>query len=425
MVGNQNTRLLFDKSLDDILEKYPVLDLFKAAANSFVKQVSGTTQIWAASRDWFLESWGRDTFISLPGILLTTKRFSEAKAVIQNYAHYEKKGLIPNRIRPHNIEYNNADGSMWFIQAIKSYLNCTKDWDFVRQMRVTIKNIIDNYIQGTSYKRFGEEQKIKMDENDMLIITPPQATWMDAEPIKHIPITPRNGKAVEINALWYSNLRFLATIENHFNINGVKTKHYTSIADRVKIVYNEKFWNNHENTLYDVLDGDPHQGAIRPNMIIAVSHGGDLLPESRQISAFNSVLNDLLTPGGLRTLSPRDSNYIGEYNTNSPPEEKDLAYHQGTAWPWLMGSYCDALKRVRTYQGKNINCIKKEIGKTLTPLIRFCMESPFKSLPEVFSGNPPYFPGGTTSQAWSVSEILRVIVENNICELNNKHQEMN
>ena len=416
MVGNQPIKLLFDKDIEYLLTNYPVLETFKAAADSFVKHVDGTAQIWAASRDWFLEAWGRDTFISLPGILLVTGRYVIAKAVIQNFARYEKNGLIPNRIRPNLVEYNNVDGSMWFIQAIKSYLNYTNDWEFVQEMLPVIRNIIDGYIEGTSYERFGKDQIIKMDEHDGLLINPPQATWMDADPTGNQPITPRNGKAVEINALWYSNLRFLAAIEKHFHIRSRKTKYYNSIATRVKIAYNKKFWNSDENALYDVIEGDLHKGAIRPNMVIAVSHGGDLLPENRQIGVVNSALSDLLTPGGLRTLSPRDSNYIGKYNTNLPPKQKDLAYHQGTAWPWLMGPYSDALVRVRFYEGKNKNSIRSEIARNISPLVRFCMESPFKSLPEVFSGNPPYNPGGTTSQAWSIAEILRVLVKHKIIE---------
>jgi len=193
-------------------------------------------------------------------------------------------------------------------------------------------------------------------------------------------------------------------------------KYYRSLADRVKEAFNEKFWNPSEEALYDVIEGDPHKGAIRPNMVIAVSHGGDLLHPSRQMGIVNSALNDLLTPGGLRTLSPRDSHYIGEYNTYLPPERKDLAYHQGTAWPWLIGPYSDALARMRQYEGKNQESIRGEIARNISPLVRFCVESPFKSLPEVFSGSLPYYPGGTTSQAWSVAEVLRILIEYKIIE---------
>ena len=166
----------------------------------------------------------------------------------------------------------------------------------------------------------------------------------------------------------------------------------------------------------DVIEGDPHGGAVRPNMVLAVSHGGDLLPENRQIGVVESAQKDLLTPGGLRTLSPRDSQYRGIYDTYQPMNKKDLAYHQGTAWPWLIGPYCDAQATVRQHQGESTASIREEIARVIAPLARFCVESPYKSLPELFSGDPPYEPGGTTSQAWSIAEVLRIIDKHNIIE---------
>jgi len=166
--------------------------------------------------------------------------------------------------------------------------------------------------------------------------------------------------------------------------------------------------------LFDVVDGDPHKGAIRPNMVFAVSHCEDLLAEDRQRGVLDSIKNDLLTPGGLRTLSPRDSNYRGDYDTYSPIEQKDLAYHQGTIWPWLIGPYSDAFARIQRHEvayARPEESIKLEICKVIAPLVRFCIESPYKSLPELFSGNPPYYPGGTSSQAWSVAEVFRVLKE--------------
>jgi predicted glycogen debranching enzyme len=414
MVGNQLTKLEYDTVDDSFWQQFPVLDTFLNAADTFVKHVDNNIQLWAASRDWFLEEWGRDTFISLSGILLVTKRFEEAKAIFRNFAKYEKNGLIPNRIQK-KIEYNTVDAPMWFIQSIKSYLQHTGDLKFVIEMLPVLRKIIDAYKKGTYYKRFGRKQIIKMDENDALILSPAQATWMDADPSgtgRNI-VTPRNGKAVEINALWYDNIRFLAKLED-YEKNSLKTKDYESIADNIKKSFNNKFWNQSENALLDIIEGDPHGGAIRPNMIFAVSHGGDLIPINRQIDVFRSVKKDLLTPGGLRTLSPRDSHYKGTYDTYLPVDEKDWSYHQGTAWPWLIGPFCDALARIRLSQGKDITTIRQEITQIISPLVRFCIESPFKSLPEVFSGDPPYEPGGTTSQAWSVAEVLRILDKYNI-----------
>ena len=423
MVGNQPTRLVYGEDDDSFWEKYPVLETFMHAADSFVKHVGGTVQIWAANRDWFLEEWGRDTFISFPGILLVTRRFDEAKQIVRDFATYEKNGLIPNRIKKNTIEYNSVGAPLWFIQAMKSYWQYTSDLNFVTEMLPVLRRIIDAYKNGTSYERFGNKQTIKMDENDALIVSPPQATWMDADPSgtgKTI-VTPRNGKAVEINALWYDNIRFLATLERQEK-NLLKAKDYDSLADDIKKSYNSKFWNWSENALLDVIEGDSHGGAIRPNMVLAVSHGGDLLSENRQIGVVESAQKDLLTPGGLRTLSPRDSHYRGIYDTYLPMNKKDLAYHQGTAWPWLIGPYCDALASVRQHQGESASSIRDEIARNIGPLVRFCVESPYKSLPELFSGNPPYEPGGTTSQAWSVAEVLRILKKHNIIE--EKHSRM-
>jgi predicted glycogen debranching enzyme len=391
MGANQETRLKTD---DFSFEDYPVLETSRNAASMFVKNINGEVQIWASSTDWFMYEFGRDAFISLPGLLLVNKRFEDAKKVFMRFAKFQKKGLIPNNIQNENIQYNSADASMWFIQALKKYLNYTNDFDFVNDMLPVLRRIIGSYKNGTSYGRYGREQVIKMDA-DGLIVSPEQGTWMDADAFgKTRPVTPRNGKAVEINALWYDNLRFLAKFDSD----------YDSLADAVKKSF-KKFWNRSEKALLDVIEGDPHGGAIRPNMIFAVSNCEDLLSKSRQKMVVRKVEKDLLTPGGLRTLSPRDSYYKGTYDTSLPFEQKDQAYHQGTAWPWLIGGFCDAFSKIGKWE---------KIPKIIGPLVRFCLESPFKSLPEVFSGDPPYEPGGTKSQAWSVAEVLRILVEHKI-----------
>ena len=191
MRGNQATRLLLDKSIEELNAQHSILKVFNAAADTFVKHVDGEVQLWAASRDWFLEPWGRDTFIALPGILLVLGRFHEAQSIIRNFARYEQNGLIPNRIRPSLIEYNTADASMWFIQAVKAYFKYTNDLDFIHEVYSVVKNIINHYAQGTGYHRYGRENSIHMDPDDCLITSPPQATWMDADPLgTGQPITP-------------------------------------------------------------------------------------------------------------------------------------------------------------------------------------------------------------------------------------------
>lgn len=412
-----------------------IVPTFRAAADSFVKHVRGTVEIWAASRDWFFEQWGRDTFISFTGTLLVNGRYEEAREVLRSFARYEKDGIIPNRITdPANPEYNTVDGSLWFLRALKKYADYSGDRAFVREMAPTVARVLASYRDGTSYVRNGATHAIGMDQSDGLIVSPAQATWMDADPRSTGAITPRNGKAVEINALWYANLAWAADLAREGVMPAAQAAGWDALAARAKKSFNDKFWNAAESCLYDVIEGDPHGAAIRPNMAFAVSEGEDLLSPERQEAVFRVLTRELLTPYGLRTLSPRDSYYRAHYDTGSQPEpgspdfwkHKDFAYHQGTVWPWLMGAYIDTLVRVRTARGRDRDEIRAEVRALMTPLVEFLMER--GSLPEVFNGgevkpwsqgegDAPYeltgaqYPGGTASQAWSVAEALRVLVE--------------
>lgn len=382
------------------------------AANTFIKHKDGSVQIWAASRDWFLEEWGRDTFIALPGLLLYTRRFDEAKEVFRRFARFEKAGLIPNRISEKETLYNTADASMWYIHSLETYITLSGDSDFLYEILPTVRNIIDGYRNGTSYFLAGSDQLLFMD-TDGLVVSPRQATWMDANPDPHnleASITPRNGKTVEINALWYSNLKILAHWEEKMG-NEEAAKDLLELASKVKKSFGKKFWNASENCLLDVLEGDSHGGALRPNQIFAVSHGKDLLSKIKQKQVFEAVKKDLLTSGGLRTLSPRDSYYQAHYDTYLPMAEKDKAYHQGTVWPWLIGAYADAFMKIGGINKTAKDDLRLSLREILGPLVEFAWESEYKSLPEVFSAENPYQPGGTTSQAWSVAEVLRVLIQ--------------
>ena len=427
-----------------------VRTLLTEAADGFIKHDDGSVQIWAASRDWFLEEWGRDTFVSLPGLLLSTGRHDEAKAVLRRFATFERGGLFPNRIeeKPAAADYNAADAPMWFIQTVKKTIAATRDWEFAQEMAPILRRIVARYQEGTGYARYGRFNAIRMDF-DGLVSTPAQATWMDADPGgADRPVTPRDGKAVEVNALWYSNLRFLADLERRFGA-GAAAKAADALADKVRLSFNEKFWFFSEENrrawggdggaLRDVVGGDPHGDAIRPNMIFAAALGGDLLTPERRRAVVLAVTKDLLTRRGLRTLSPRDSFYRGTYDTARPPSEKDLAYHQGTAWPWLMGAYADALAGVRRDQGWDAGRLRVELRALMTPLVAAAASRPEGSLPEVFDGGKPdpalasftlddpaglagafssaapaQNPGGTRSQAWSVAEVLRALIEHGL-----------
>ncbi len=417
----------------DVWKESPALaEVLRLAAGTFVKHFNDSVEIWAASLDWFLEEWGRDTFVSLPGLLLSTGRYDEAKENLRRFARFERGGLIPNRLpQGGGAEYNTVDGSLWFIEAVKRCWAATGDAAFRDEMMPVVRRIVAAYQKGTGYKRYGRFNRIYMD-SDGLIVGPAQATWMDADPEGlDRPVTPRNGKAVEINALWYSALRFAGE---------------DALADRVKRSFNEKFWLETEDNrrawggsggaLRDVVEGDPHGDAIRPNMLLAASVGGDLLSPERRRAVVLAATRDLLTPYGPRTLSPRDSFYRARYETSLPPAQKDLAYHQGTVWPWLMGPYLDALAQVRRDQGWDQARIQDEARAAMTPLMDFLVRHPEGSLPEVFDGGTPspalagfsledpgglraalrglatgQRRGGTRSQAWSVGEALRVLVE--------------
>jgi len=405
MTANQSTRLNQEIESLNFLTQPDTFSILESAADLFVQHVDDTVKIWASSRDWFMEEWGRDTFISLPGLLLTTGRYDEAKHVFLQFAQHEQNGLIPNVIRNNELAYNTADAPLWFVHALKAYVIATGDWSFVGELMPRVRNIIAGYTRGATFGRSGRDYRIYMDE-DGLIVSPPQATWMDADPAGDgsTPVTPRDGKCVDINALWYGVLRFAITAEKALNVNADTTELETR-SEQVKSSFRREFWNENSGCLYDVI-GD---GAVRPNQLIAISHGEDLLDAAQQAKVLGVVQRELLTPGGLRTLSPQDPMYRGEYDTSAPMSVKDLAYHQGTVWPWLIGPYCEVVNSVRNREGVVADAIRHEIGTAIAPLVQFCLDSEFKSLPEVFSGDYPYEPGGTTSQAWSVAEVLRVL----------------
>ncbi len=416
------------------------------AAAGFIRHEGGGVQIWAADRDWFLEEWGRDTFIALPGLLLSTGRSAEAQANIRGFARYEHEGLIPNRIadvskwtpqNPQGAEYNTSDGPMWFVQAVRRTAEASGDEAFEVEMAPVVRRIMERYRTGTGYRRYNRFNRIYMD-SDGLVITPAQSTWMDADPDGlDRPVTPRNGKAVEINALWYANLRYLAHLERRSGRLQAAAE-AEGLADRVRISFNERFWFEPapgSGALRDVVDGDPFGDEIRPNMLVAISVGGDLLSPERQRPVVLTATRELLTPYGMRTLSCRSPRYCERYDTSQPPIVKDQAYHQGTAWPWLMGPYADALVAVRRQEGWEEPRIQEELRALLQPLLAYMVEHPEGTIPEVFDGGRPLQAlqrfslddpagltaalaapsdqqgGGTRSQAWSVAEVLRVAVQ--------------
>lgn len=379
-------------------------DIFKellVAADSFVVRNSdGTIQIMAGY-PWFDMNWCRDTFISFPGILLVTQRYEYAKSVFSFYAKQQnKEGLLPSRILQNGQkEYLCADGSLWFIEALNRYQLSVQNKDadtFIKKMIPTVNKIIDYYINSSGV--------VYMDK-DNLIMVPQRWTWMDAS-VWGNPVTPRYGKPVEIQALFYNALG----IASKFNL-GSGNKKLSQIYDKVREdvgkSINERFYSKGMLYPYDVIDGDPHGTAIRPNAVFLLSLSciKDLLSQPKKEAIVWVIEKELLTPCGLRSLSLYDEKYIGRYNTFDPLEVKDLAYHHGTVWPYFMSHYIRAKKEVMV-EKQNLEFVN-DVKDKIKNLFNYIRDN--ETVPEVFSGSEPYAPGGAVSQCWSVGAMLEII----------------
>jgi predicted glycogen debranching enzyme len=350
------------------------------AADSFlVRRGNGRSII--AGYHWF-DDWGRDAMISLSGLLLSTGRLQEARAVLQTFAASARGGVLPNDLGAGS--YNTVDASLWFIQAVSSYFRRSCDLELLRQIWLCLKGIVRRY--SSAGQGFGMS-------SDGLISCGPALTWMDAR-VDGQPVTPRAGKCCEINALWYSGLEKMkemaAALDEPWEEGG--------LAKLVKESF-QRFWNPEMGCLFDVLD--PEDASVRPNQILAAAVPG-LLPEIKRRSILDVVTRELLTPYGLRTLSPRDPRYVGRYEGG--PAQRDAAYHQGTVWPWLIGPYVDALLSIN--EGSRESRVRAR--GALAPLLALDRGG-IGTLPEVFDGDPPHRPAGCISQAWSVAEVLRAL----------------
>ncbi|MCX6676350.1 MAG: glycogen debranching enzyme N-terminal domain-containing protein [Methanothrix sp.] len=359
----------------------PVQNLAQAADSFIVKRGLGKSII--AGYHWFGD-WGRDAMISVPGLLLVTGRFNDARAVLKIFAGAMKDGILPNDLDAGS--YNTIDASLWFIQAVFSLFKYTRDLEFIRHLWPSMNCIIDSYstcIPGACM------------HSDYLINTEPALTWMDAQ-VNGVPVTPRAGKACEINALWYSSLRIMDILAGYLG-----EEREDKMSERVKNSYQE-FWNEDKGCLYDVIN--PRDSSIRPNQIIAAAISFDLLSLEQKKSIVDVVTRELLTPYGLRTLSFEDSRYIGKYEGNW--NERSLAYHQGTVWPWLLGPYITAFLSVNRYSEES----RVQAKEILSPLIAF-NQAGINTIPEILDGDAPHMPRGCISQAWSVAEVMRAWYE--------------
>ena len=344
-----------------------------------------------AGYPWFSD-WGRDTMVSLPGLTLTTGREDEAAQIMRTYSRYVDKGMLPNRFPDagETPEYNSVDATLWYFEAIRAYHQATGDLQLVRELFPTLIDIISWFQKGTRYG-------IRVDLSDSLLQAGEaglQLTWMDAK-VDDWVVTPRQGKPVEINALWYNALRITADFARALE---EPDGPYSEMA-RLCAAHFERFWYEPGEYCYDVIDGpEGDDSSLRPNQLLAVSLHYSPLTEQQQRSVVNACARHLLTSHGLRTLSPTDSKYIGVYGGS--PSKRDGAYHQGTVWAWLIGPFISAYMRVHG--------VDKAAESMLRPLLNQLRDGCVGSVSELFDGDPPFAPRGCPAQAWSVAELLRV-----------------
>jgi predicted glycogen debranching enzyme len=339
---------------------------------------------------WFVD-WGRDAFIALPGLLLSTGRFDRAKSLLTTFAQAADEGMIPNRFDDYSdtAYFNSIDASLWFINAAFQYLDRTDDsGTFTQHLLPVIRWIISSYHKGT---RFG----IHADTDGLITAgtEETQLTWMDAK-YDGVAITARYGKAVEVNALWYNSLCLIAQFYN--DRDPQNAEHYKSMADIVRDGFGKAFWNAQSGYLNDcILPNGQVDSTLRPNQIFAVSLAFSPLTLQQQKSVVHAVQADLLTPYGLRTLSPNDSRYKGTHL--GPQQQRDNAYHQGTVWPYLIGPFVEAWLKVNNRTRKN----KRKAAKFIQPLLQHLTEDGcLGQLCEIFDGDDPQKPRGCFAQAW-------------------------
>ena len=381
-----------------------VKTLTTAADQFIVARERGKTVI--AGYHWFSD-WGRDTMIAVPGLTLATGHAEIARSILAEFANHVDQGMLPNRFPDtgETPEYNTVDATLWVFEAVRSLLQYTNDYEFVRaNLYAVLADIIDWHVKGTRYN-------IHVDDDGLLYSGEPgvQLTWMDAK-VGDWVVTPRQGKPVEIQALWYNALRVMEHLAGKFKEIMAK-KNYAARADKARASFNKMFWNEEVGCLYDVVNGDARDGSIRPNQILAISLTNSMVSKARAKGILGMVQRELLTPRGLRTLSPRDPNYVGRYKGD--PRSRDGAYHQGTVWPWLMGPYITAY--VKTFGEK---AGRKFAIEWLADFQDHLNEACLGQVSEIFDGDAPHTPRGCVAQAWSVAELLRAAAEDVYKSLN-------
>ncbi|CAN5468010.1 amylo-alpha-1,6-glucosidase [soil metagenome] len=411
-------QLLAQASSTSVSMQHKMLTL--AADDFVVRRQSTRSNSIIAGYHWFSD-WGRDSMISLPGLAVITGRTKNARSVLETFGAYLSEGMLPNFFPDSGQppQYNTSDATLWWASALLRYYRETTDTQFVREQLPLLESVVEWHQKGT---RHG----LKMDPSDGLITAGDasvQLTWMDAK-VGDLVVTPRSGKAVEINALWYN---FLKTIEFLYCATGSaglsesppgkpglvgssrKSEYYSKIAELVKSNFN-KFWNQKAGCFYDYIrDDGTADKAIRPNQLLTASLTFPVATQEQAKSMLAVVESDLLTSKGLRTLSPHDLNYKGSYGLGKDQAnqyDRDSTYHQGTVWPWLFGPWVDC----RIYAHGNEPENHKFIAEKLRPIMDHVLsEGCIGSVSEIFDGDAPHAPRGCVAQAWSVAELLRIL----------------
>jgi len=395
-------RLRQDKLVEHALSSDPFTQNLILAADQFIAHRQSTdAKTILAGLPWFTD-WGRDTMIAFPGLCLATKRYKEAKEILISFATYVKNGLIPNMFPDDGMEplYNTVDASLWYFQAANQYIEATGDSSVVREILYPcFKKIIDAYQNGTAFS-------IKMDDDGLISAGSglDQVTWMDVR-IKGVVVTPRHGKPVEINALWYNALMIMADLSNRFGMDG---NPYKKLASQVEKSFNKKFWNSKTQCLFDVVD--PIDASIRPNQLYALSLTHPVITGAKARSIVEVAEKELLDVYGMRTLSQFDPRFKPVYEGDI--ESRDFAYHMGTTWPFLLGAYLDAYMLANHSSPKAKQYVKELCERFDVTMHEGCLNG----ISELFDGLGGKISKGCYTQAWSVGEILRIYTKYKLSE---------
>lgn len=386
-------------------------DLVIASDNFVTYRPKFSLHTIIAGFPWFLD-WGRDTLISFEGLLLKTRRFDIAKEVLVMMTKDIKYGLVPNGYSGYDSRplYNSVDSSLLLIEAVSKYLEYTQDYIFVKNSLYKIlKNIIESFQNGINV----DDSNIFMDKDGLISAGTPetQLTWMDAK-VGNFAVTPRNGKAVELNSLWYNALKVVADLAERYNDEKTHDE-YEKLAKKVKASFNKKFYNEKNKCLDDVIGSEE----IRPNQLFALSttYPVMILSNEKAKETLKTVGKELYTKYGLATLSKKDPKYIAVYEGDG--FRRDMSYHQGITWPWLAGLYVESYKTIikneknKTEKKKLEEEYEKIISNYKKSFAQAMKEGAIGTISELYNSKPPYLPKGAFAQAWSVSEAIKIMLE--------------